>query len=130
MSSSQDDDENRCLRCGRCCHEKFRIGDLVVITDVPCPHLDTATNLCRVYADRFTHQPQCATAARSAAAGGMPGDCPYARDIPGYVAPRTLAERPEYLPWVSLYFPGRSALASAWEKVQNALSPNSGKATK
>lgn len=107
------DPETLCLRCGRCCHEKLRIGAVVVLTDVPCAFLDTATKLCRVYADRFNRQPHCATAARSAAVGGMPGDCPYVKDIPDYPAPVLLADHLEYAPAVAAMFPGRSRLAEA-----------------
>ena len=112
--TAPDPEPDRCLRCGRCCYEKIRVGDVVVITDIPCPHLDAATSLCSVYEERFRNQPKCAPAAVAAASGAMPGDCPYARDLPGYRHPVRLADHPEFFPDVDMIFPGRSKLANQW----------------
>ncbi len=99
--------EALCRRCGVCCHHKVRFGDVVVITDVPCEFLDTATNLCAVYPERFRRQPLCSTAESSVAAGALPGDCPYVGGKSDYPAPVLLADHPEYEQAVNAIFPER-----------------------
>ena len=109
---SADDRENWCLRCGRCCHEKIRLDDeRVLITDVPCEHLDVMTKLCRIYANRSHLVGRCQSAAASAKVGALPGDCPYAVAVKGDPAPLLLADHPEYAELVELVLPGRSAIA-------------------
>ena len=98
------DEESLCRRCGVCCHEKIMVEGVVVITDRACAFLDPVSRLCRVYAERHAHQPQCATAARAAEMGALPGDCLYARRIPGYKAPQYLEDRPELVPVVDRLF--------------------------
>ena len=90
-----------------CCHEKIRFGDQVVITDIPCEFLDTGTNLCAVYPERYARQPRCSSAADSAEANGLPGDCPYVAGRAGYRAPHLLREHPEYEEAVDALYPGR-----------------------
>lgn len=104
--------ENRCRRCGVCCHEKVRFGDRVVITDIPCAFLNPADNLCRVYPERLTRQPSCSTAESSARMGALPGDCPYAADIPDYPVPHLLSDHPEYEEAVNGLFPERKCAKS------------------
>ncbi len=99
--------EDLCRRCGKCCHQKIRFGEVVVITDIPCEFLDPLTNLCTVYPERFSRQPLCSTAAVSAATGALPDDCPYVGGMSGYVAPLPLAEHPEYEQGVNAVFPER-----------------------
>lgn len=99
--------ENLCRRCGLCCHQKIRFGDVVVITDVPCEFLDTATNLCTVYPDRFIKQPLCSSAEASVLAGALPNDCPYVGGVSGYDAPVLLRDHPEYEDGVNQLFPER-----------------------
>jgi len=41
--------EALCRHCGRCCHHKLILGELVVSLDELCRYLDTTTNLCTVY---------------------------------------------------------------------------------
>jgi Uncharacterized conserved protein len=104
---SDDEREALCRRCGICCHEKIRFGEMVVITDVPCKFLDVETNLCTVYEERFSRQPLCTTAARSAEAGALPDDCPYVGGISKYPAPQLLSDHPEYERAVDTMFPER-----------------------
>ncbi|MCD8140572.1 MAG: hypothetical protein LUE17_12490 [Planctomycetaceae bacterium] len=101
--------EALCRRCGVCCHQKVRFGDVVVITDVPCEFLDTATNACTVYPERFIRQPLCSSADVSAATGTLPDDCPYVAGRSDYVAPLRLEDHPEYEPGVNALFPERLA---------------------
>ena len=105
---SADDREGWCRRCGRCCHEKIRLDDgQVLITDIPCEHLDIDTRLCRVYADRSRRQARCQSATASSEVGALPGDCPYAMVVEGYPAPLMLTDHPEYADLVELVHPGR-----------------------
>ncbi|MCC8109144.1 MAG: hypothetical protein LIQ30_08905 [Planctomycetes bacterium] len=101
--------ENLCTRCGVCCHQKVRFGDVVVITDVPCEFLDTETNLCTVYPDRFAKQPLCSSAATSVTLQSLPADCPYVRNVVGYRAPVRLEDHPEYEDAINSLFPERLA---------------------
>lgn len=49
-----------CRRCGQCCYEKYRTRQGVAVQySSPCEFLDTATKLCRVYANRFRLCSQC-----------------------------------------------------------------------
>jgi len=110
---SADDRENWCLRCGRCCHEKIRLDDeRVLITDVPCEHLDVMTKLCRIYANRSHLVGRCQSAAASAKVGALPGDCPYAMVVKGYPAPLMLADHPEHAELVEELYPGCSRVAA------------------
>jgi len=77
--------EALCRRCGRCCYEKFIVDGHVFNTRRPCPYLDTRTNLCTVYDHRFEVNPRCLDVAAGIALGVFPADCPYVRDLPGYV---------------------------------------------
>ncbi len=52
--------EDVCVRCGRCCYEKYEYRGKIYYTDKPCEHLDTKTNLCRVYNRRSEIHPDCA----------------------------------------------------------------------
>ncbi len=99
--------ENLCRRCGVCCHQKVRFGDVVVITDVPCEFLDTGTNLCTVYPERFEKQPLCSSAEASVIAGALPDDCPYVGGVANYNAPLLLRDHPEYEDGVNTLFPER-----------------------
>lgn len=103
-----NDKEHLCRRCGLCCHEKVRIGDQVVITDIPCRHLDPETNLCRIYEDRARLEPRCLSAEVSAKGGGLPGDCPYVAELADYRAPHLLWEHPEYEDAINSVYPERA----------------------
>lgn len=52
--------EDICNQCGKCCYEKVDLGGGVIrYTDEPCEHLDTETNLCKVYKNRHEVEPDC-----------------------------------------------------------------------
>ena len=99
--------EALCRRCGICCHQKVRFGEIVVITDVPCEFLDTETNTCTVYPERFIRQPLCSSAETSVELGTLPECCPYVGGRDGYRAPVMLADHPEYEQAVNTLFPER-----------------------
>ncbi len=109
MDAQRTDDayENLCRRCGTCCHQKIRFADGVLITDVPCEFLDTRTNLCTVYPERFAKQPLCSSAEASVAAGALPGDCPYVGGNANYEEPFLLRDHPEFEEDVNALFPER-----------------------
>jgi uncharacterized cysteine cluster protein YcgN (CxxCxxCC family) len=73
--------EDKCRRCGRCCRSLAVLPDgSLAHTGTPCPFLDTATNLCRVFKDRFWRNPHCLTTQEAMAGGLLPDDCPYVED--------------------------------------------------
>jgi uncharacterized cysteine cluster protein YcgN (CxxCxxCC family) len=80
-------DDDKCLRCGRCCYERSVIAGVAVRTSVPCEHLDVGTMLCRVYDRRHEVAPHCASVEDGIELGVFPADCPYVRDVEGYVGP-------------------------------------------
>jgi len=82
-------DEDKCLKCGRCCCVKVIIDGRIIYTPYPCKHLDTRTKLCTIYKDRHTINPDCLTVEEGIRIGVFPADCPYVKDLPGYVPPVT-----------------------------------------
>lgn len=87
MSGDQDW-EQRCRRCGRCCYEKIEYEGAVFYTDIPCEYLDLSTRRCRVYARRHQVRPGCAPLTPEVLRSGiLPADCPYVDDIGDYQAP-------------------------------------------
>jgi hypothetical protein len=79
--------EGICRRCGRCCYQKLLLGDIVVYTNVPCPHLDLETKLCTVYERRHEVNPDCLGVEDGLRRGVFRADCPYAEGVPGYRPP-------------------------------------------
>jgi uncharacterized cysteine cluster protein YcgN (CxxCxxCC family) len=80
-------DENLCRRCGKCCYIKMKFGRVSIFTNKHCEFLDTNTNLCTVYKDRFEKKPGCLTIEQAIALNALPNDCPYVKDIEGYEGP-------------------------------------------
>ena len=78
-----------CRRCGRCCYAKIIIDEETWYTDIPCPHLDLKTRLCRVYEQRFEVDPDCLSVEEGIRLGVFPADCPYVAGLKGYHAPHT-----------------------------------------
>lgn len=119
--SEQDDANERkrrheameaiCRRCGRCCRQKVRFGDVVVITDVPCEFLDPKTNACTVYPQRLFKQPLCSAIDVAISNGAQPDDCPYVGGNADYRAPLLLEEHPEYREAVDSLFPKTPRIA-------------------
>jgi uncharacterized protein len=69
-----------CKKCGKCCYEKVDLGaGLIRYTDEPCEHLDTETNLCKVYDRRHEVEPDCLelTEHLIRTLHWMPEDCAY-----------------------------------------------------
>lgn len=69
-----------CNRCGKCCYEKVDLGGGVIrYLDEPCKHLDTATNLCKVYLCRHVEEPDCISLTEDLvrSLGWLPEDCAY-----------------------------------------------------
>ena len=79
--------ETLCKRCGRCCYHKLIIDDLVIALKNPCIHLNTDTNLCTIYENRFEINPGCLNIERGIARRAFPEDCPYVTDISYYKGP-------------------------------------------
>lgn len=72
--------EQRCHRCGLCCHEKALYGHtLVVDLDSWCEFYDPKTKQCTVYAERFMHSVRCKkmTRFRAMFASYLPPSCGY-----------------------------------------------------
>ncbi len=80
-------EEDKCLKCGRCCYGKIELEGVVYFTGEPCPFL-LPSGLCAVYEHRFEACSDCISAARAIELGALPEECPYVRDIPGYRGPR------------------------------------------
>jgi len=79
--------EAKCRRCGRCCRDKYIVGDKVYVGQGACKYFDPETKLCTVYADRHEINPGCLSVRDGIALGVFPADCPYVADLPDYVAP-------------------------------------------
>lgn len=81
--------DNRCDRCGRCCHEKIEHEGRVYYTDVPCEYLDLESRQCHIYSERHLHKPQCLPlTVETLQQGILPHDCPYVAHIDNYNAPQ------------------------------------------
>jgi hypothetical protein len=80
-------DESLCRRCARCCHEKVYYEGRVVLTRIPCPHLDTETKLCTVYDRRHELNVRCLSVEDGLEVGAFPADCPYVQGVEGYRPP-------------------------------------------
>ncbi|MCA9323010.1 MAG: hypothetical protein KDB53_19875 [Planctomycetes bacterium] len=79
--------EALCRRCGKCCTEKVEIEGRIYLSKKYCRFLDLKTKQCTVYEDRFVAEPDCSGVEAGIKVGIFPSDCPYVKDIEGYVAP-------------------------------------------
>ena len=80
--------EALCNQCGKCCYDKVWRGSRLMLLKSACAFLDTETNLCKCYEDRFANEPLCMpVGAEIIQMGGLPGDCPYVENLPGYRPP-------------------------------------------
>ena len=73
--------ENKCSRCGLCCHEKVVSGNTLVIDlDSWCEFYDPKSKQCTVYAKRFVECERCRkmTVWRAMFASYIPETCAYA----------------------------------------------------
>lgn len=69
--------EALCTRCGKCCYKKVILGRTVFITPFPCEFLDTETNTCTVYANRYEKNPNCLPVVDAMRHNAFPADCGY-----------------------------------------------------
>ena len=80
--------EAMCTGCGKCCYDKVWEGDRLLLLTSACPFLETETNRCRVYSERFEKEPMCLPIGPEIIEmGGLPEDCPYVENFPGYRGP-------------------------------------------
>jgi uncharacterized cysteine cluster protein YcgN (CxxCxxCC family) len=80
--------EDICERCGRCCYEKYDYRGQIFYTKTPCRFLDIESKSCTIYSERSTLQPECMRLTPEVIkAGILPADCPYVRDLEGYIPP-------------------------------------------
>lgn len=72
--------EEKCIRCGFCCHEKAVYGrNLVIDLDSWCEHFDPKTRQCTVYTERFIRNERCRkmTVWKAMFATYLPDNCAY-----------------------------------------------------
>lgn len=73
--------DSLCTRCGKCCYTTSISpkGEVIIHYDDPCEYLDTDTNLCRVYEERFKKCNYCGKVTLYTALfdSTLPEDCPY-----------------------------------------------------
>ena len=72
--------ESICRQCGKCCYEKVDLGaGEIIYTSEPCVHLDTKTNLCKVYGNRQIVEPDCIELTEDLvrSLNWLPPDCAY-----------------------------------------------------
>ena len=88
---SKENWDSRCLRCGRCCHEKIEHEGRVFYTDVACEYLDLQSRQCQIYSERHRLKPQCLPlTTKTLNQGILPQDCPYVADIKDYNPPQLI----------------------------------------
>ncbi len=85
----REDWEAICNRCGKCCYEKVDLGGGIIrYLDEPCKHLDTTTNLCKVYRNRRVAEPDCISLTEDLvrSLGWLPEECavPGVRALSGH----------------------------------------------
>lgn len=76
--------ESICRRCGKCCYEKVDLGaGEIIYTEEPCIHLDTTTNLCKVYENRQIEEPDCIELTENLvrSLNWLPPDCAYVEHV-------------------------------------------------
>ena len=88
LSDKEQQWDNVCARCGRCCYEKVDFEGRIYYTELPCEFLDLETNPCRVYEERDIKRPGCVRlTSDSVKKGFLPADCPYVSGLDDYPAP-------------------------------------------
>ncbi|MGI6466183.1 MAG: hypothetical protein ACOXZZ_01065 [Sphaerochaetaceae bacterium] len=72
--------DQKCSRCGLCCHNKVVYGD-VVVYDLSsyCEHYDPTTKECKIYFERLEKEARCKRVNRFRAmfASYLPETCAY-----------------------------------------------------
>ncbi|MDA1000119.1 MAG: hypothetical protein O2807_06335 [bacterium] len=80
--------EALCTHCGKCCYDKIWAGNRLLLLTSPCSFLDTKTERCTCYDERFEREPLCLPINHEIILmGGLPEDCPYVAGLPGYKGP-------------------------------------------
>lgn len=92
--------EGLCVSCGACCHASVSIAKGVdaIMPDLRCKYLalksGTNESCCSVYEDRFEKaKGWCLPLADAIEKGVFPSQCPYVKDLKGYVGRVVLDER-------------------------------------
>lgn len=75
--------EKICTRCGQCCHNKFRLKNIVIVDPTStCKHLKN--NMCTIYENRLKPG-ECMHIKEALKIDFMlPTSCPYVKLKPGY----------------------------------------------
>jgi len=88
---TEQDFEDMCTHCGKCCHAKAKIrGKVLIFLSQPCYFLrkvEESEYLCDVYNERFECCKNCLPIDEALARGVMPEECVYVKwlgdkDIP------------------------------------------------
>lgn len=80
--------EALCTHCGKCCYDKVWSGNRLLLLTSPCSFLDTGAERCTCYDERFEREPLCMPIDHEIILmGGLPEDCPYVAELPGYKGP-------------------------------------------
>jgi uncharacterized protein len=72
--------EEKCNRCGLCCHEKTIIGNEVIFDmDSYCEFYDPKTHQCTIYLERLEKSNRCkrVTWSKAMFASYLPDECAY-----------------------------------------------------
>jgi len=76
--------ENLCKKCGKCCFEKLEFDDgTIYYTATPCKYLDISTRHCKIYPKRFKIYPECVklTSRLVETLPWLPSDCAYKNEL-------------------------------------------------
>ncbi len=85
--------EEFCERCARCCYEKIDFEGRIYYMRIPCDQLDLSTGLCRIYDERDRIRNDCQRLTPEVVAAGiLPADCPYAKQVANYQGPMLAEE--------------------------------------
>ena len=83
-SGSEQDWENTCRQCGRCCFMNMNYFDQFTISylsdDAKCKNLQD-DNTCAVYDNRFELSPNCCHISRAVEEGFAPDGCSYMEGV-------------------------------------------------
>lgn len=89
--------ERMCVRCGMCCFASARLDKncegSIFIPDLCCKYLHFNKNIseCEVYKNRHQVAKWCMPLEKAIEKGVFPPQCPYVKDMPGYVGANVLS---------------------------------------
>ena len=80
---NDEDWEKICQHCGQCCHNKYRLNNIVIVDPInTCKHLKN--NLCTIYENRLKPG-ECMHIKEALNIDfALPTSCPYTKFKPGY----------------------------------------------